>query len=402
MEGEMNKRIRCQSPGFFEIASRHITGSRSLKLMAALILCLGVTVWAQIPNVPFAPSGAGQLPPGKTVSSSQSTLPMNALALKQRMRQAPALTGEQRSAAAARTAAATANSVQYSYAYINIPNSPFIQPNAINNAGLVVGWYLDSSNNYHGFLWQNGTIQYVDYPGALQTSLDGVNNRGQIIGEFLDASFIVHVATYSPASSAWSDLPAIPGGWQGYVQSAVSLNDEGEALGCAVSSSGLAQLTWIWHPDRQAYSYLTSAAAGPGLTCGEALNDFQTVVGQMGTAYDDNPPLLFLGDSLTGYPIVPLPPNLQGGILLAPFGLNNRGTIAGTIFSLSDGSVSAFLRDRDGVFSIVNDTAWPQTYLTGVNDFGVAVGDVYDPTTGLNPGIVAYPQGWSASLQHAQ
>jgi hypothetical protein len=401
VEGEMNKRMNSQHLRRFEAASCHITGRRSLKLMAALILCLGVTGWAQIPGVPFAPSGAGKLPPGKAVSHSQPALPMNAIALKQQMRHAPASLQAEHSGTSPRAAGLPASSVQYSYLYINIPNATFVQPNAINNAGLVVGWYLDSSYNFHGFIWQKGTIQYVDHPGVPQTSLAGVNNLGQIIGEYLDASFIVHVATYSPASSAWSDLPAIPGGWQDYVQSAVSLNDEGEALGCAVDPTGRVQLTWIWHPDRQAYSYLTSAAAGPGLTCGEALNDFQTVVGQMGTAYDD-PPFLFLGDSLTGYPIAPLPPSLQGGFLLAPFGLNNRGTVAGTIFSLSNGSVSAFLRDRDGVFTIVNDTAWPQTYLTGVNDFGVLTGDVYDPTTGLSPGIVAYPQGWSASLQHPQ
>jgi len=295
--------------------------------------------------------------------------------------------------------------VQYSYIYINIPNSTFVQPNAINDAGLVVGWYLDSSYNYHGIVWQNGTLQYVDYPGALQTSLQGVNNLGQIIGVYEDASFLTHVATYSLASSAWSDLPAIPGGWSEFVGSAISLNDEGEALGCAASDTiGFVELTWIWHPERQAYSYLTSAAAGPGETCGEAMNDWQTVVGLMDTAYGSLNPgssFLFLGDNLTEYPIVPFPSSLQG-TPVAPFGLNNRGTIAGSVSLPPDNSVSGFLRNPDGVFSIVNDTAWPQTYLTGVNDFGVLVGDVYDPTTGLSPGFVAYPQGWSASAQRAQ
>ena len=401
----MNAKTDRQSLGCFEIVSSCMCDRRSLQLIAALALCLGVTGWAQVPGVPFAPSGVGHLPPGTAASHSQLPLPMNALALKQRMRHSPASTGVERSSAAARAAAVPTDSVQYSYIYINIPNSTFVQPNAINDAGLVVGWYLDSSYNYHGITWQNGTLQYVDYPGALQTSLQGVNNLGQIIGIYEDASFNVHVATYSPSGAAWSDLPAIPGGWGEYVGSAISLNDEGEALGCAPSDTiGFVELTWIWHPERQAYSYLTSAAAGPGETCGEAMNDWQTVVGLMDTAYGSLNPgssFLFLGDNLTEYPIVPFPSSLQG-TPVAPFGLNNRGTIAGSVSLPPDNSVSGFLRNPDGVFSIVNDAAWPSTYLTGVNDFGVLVGDVYDPTTGLSPGFVAYPQGWSASAQRAQ
>jgi len=389
----MNTRNDCQRLGCFELASRCTGGSRSLQLIAALLLCHCVTGWAQVPGLPFAPSGAGQLPPGKAVSHSQAPLPMNAIALKQQMRQSQTSTTATRTpAAAARTAAATPAAVQYSYVYINIPNSPFTQPNAINNAGLVVGWYLDTNYNYHGFTWQNGTLQYVDYPGALQTSLLGVNNLGQIIGTYEDASFNVNVATYSPSGAAWSDLPPIPGGWHVYPSTSISLNDEGEALGCADSNTiGFVELTWIWHPERQAYSYLTAASAGPGFTCGEAMNDWQTVVGQMQTAYEGyNTPFLFLGDNGTGYPIVTFPPSLQG-TPIAPFGLNNRGTMAGTIYFPSDNSVSGFLRNPDGVFSIVNDTAWPQTYPTGVNDLGVVTGDVYDPTTGLSPGFVAYP-----------
>jgi len=399
----MNAKIDRQLLGCFEVVSCWIGDRRSLQLIAALVLCLGITGWAQVPGVPFAPSDAGQLPPGTALSHSQAPLPMNALALKQRMRRSQVSTGLEWSSAAARAAAVPADSVQYSYIYINIPNSTFVQPNAINDAGLVVGWYLDSSYNYHGITWQNGTLQYVDYPGALQTSLQGVNDLGQIIGIYEDASFNVHVATYSPSGAAWSDLPAIPGGWHEYVGSAISLNDEGEALGCAASDTiGFLNLTWIWHPERQAYSYLTSAAAGPGETCGEAMNDWQTVVGLMDTAYgslNGEYSFLFLGDNPTGYPIVPLPPGLQG---VSPYGLNNRGTVAGSLYFPSDNSVYGFLRNPDGVFSIVNDAAWPSTYLTGVNDFGVVVGDVYDPTTGLSPGFVAYPQGWSASAQHGQ
>jgi len=288
--------------------------------------------------------------------------------------------------------------------YINIPNSAYVQPNAINNAGWVVGYYADLSYNLHGFIWQDGTLQYVDYPGAVQTSLTGINNLGQIIGQYLDASFNSHVATYSPESAAWRDLPPIPGSWYTYVGSAMSLNDQGEALGCADGVTLPLELTWIWHTESQAYSYLTAAAAAPGLTCGEAMNNSRTVVGLMDTAYGSpfqNDSYLFLGDRISGFPIASQPSSFQQGSLIPPLGLNNRGILAGTIYFSSYNSTLGFLRDRDGVFSMVNNATWPQTYLTGLNDFGVLIGDVYDPVAGLGPGFVAYPIGGPASAQHA-
>jgi probable HAF family extracellular repeat protein len=57
---------------------------------------------------------------------------------------------------------------------------------AINDAGLVVGYYEDTSG-YHGFLFNAQTLQFVaapvDYPGSAGTTmLLGVNGYGQIVG----------------------------------------------------------------------------------------------------------------------------------------------------------------------------------------------------------------------------
>jgi probable HAF family extracellular repeat protein len=58
-------------------------------------------------------------------------------------------------------------SANYKFISITAPDSLYAVADGINNAGVVTGYYEDSSFNYHGFVWQNGALQTVDYPGAL-------------------------------------------------------------------------------------------------------------------------------------------------------------------------------------------------------------------------------------------
>src|SRR2546430_11806852 len=65
----------------------------------------------------------------------------------------------------------------------------------INNAGQIVGEYIDSSNHLHGFLLSGGTYTILDDPLATPgagTSAYGINASGQIVGKYTDASNHVH------------------------------------------------------------------------------------------------------------------------------------------------------------------------------------------------------------------
>src|SRR2546430_14067103 len=65
----------------------------------------------------------------------------------------------------------------------------------INNAGQIVGEYIDSSNHLHGFLLSGGTYTILDDPLAAPgagTSAYGINASGQIVGKYTDASNHVH------------------------------------------------------------------------------------------------------------------------------------------------------------------------------------------------------------------
>ena len=73
----------------------------------------------------------------------------------------------------------------------------------VNNAGQVVGYYLDASNRAHGFLYTggpaNGTYTTIDV-GAHGTFVTGINDKGEMVGYFLDLFNHYHgfVASFQP------------------------------------------------------------------------------------------------------------------------------------------------------------------------------------------------------------
>jgi probable HAF family extracellular repeat protein len=65
----------------------------------------------------------------------------------------------------------------------------------INNAGQIVGEYIDSSNHLHGFLLSGGTYSPIDDPLATPiagTSAYGINGSGQIVGKYTDSMNHTH------------------------------------------------------------------------------------------------------------------------------------------------------------------------------------------------------------------
>ena len=293
---------------------------------------------------------------------------------------------------AGRRSASIPQSPQYTFGNITIPAALFVQPNAINNDAAVVGFYLDASYISHGFVWRSGSEETIDYPGAAQTAFTGINNRGILAGTYQDASYNTHAFTYSLANASWTDLPALPGSWQplfGAYGVNAGINDNGEVVGCA--SGFIGTLSWAWHPDSQSYTYFTSPAASEAGTSAQGINGRQSYVGSMSVVYS-NSPFVFLREFGDRYTTISLPSSLSSAGVLGPFGINDSDAIVGTFYSANFATVSGFIRYRNGAFSVVNEPGADQTYLTGINDFGVLVGDTYNTLTGASPGFVAYPK----------
>ena len=85
-----------------------------------------------------------------------------------------------------------ASTAKTEYIDFDPPGSMATMPNSINEAGDIVGYFLDSSD-YHGFLrTQDGTFTIVDFPGGRATTAVSVNNAGTIAGYYFEGVFVMH------------------------------------------------------------------------------------------------------------------------------------------------------------------------------------------------------------------
>jgi hypothetical protein len=97
-----------------------------------------------------------------------------------------------------------------------VPGEPgatfvFSQILGINDQGIAVGYYGDSTTSQHGFIYNTKTGQYtfLDDPseqfsnaGVEVTQITGVNNAGEITGFYSDANGVFHGFVASPAVTA--------------------------------------------------------------------------------------------------------------------------------------------------------------------------------------------------------
>lgn len=58
----------------------------------------------------------------------------------------------------------------------------------INNAGQIVGYYVDASAVTHGFGYSGGSYTTIDVPSSSATTASGISNGGQVTGSYTDGS----------------------------------------------------------------------------------------------------------------------------------------------------------------------------------------------------------------------
>ncbi len=82
---------------------------------------------------------------------------------------------------------------------IDVPGSYSTQVTGINDGGEIVGYYYDNAGTpgvpeegaEHGFIYENGQYQTIDYPGSGGgTALTGINDLGEIVGTYGSDGFI--------------------------------------------------------------------------------------------------------------------------------------------------------------------------------------------------------------------
>lgn len=132
-----------------------------------------------------------------------------------------------------------------------LPNTGYAA-RGINNEGDIVGWYYDAGGVQHGFLLVGGTAQQLDPPEAnlAANALEGINNKGTITGFWTDTSGVIHGYYYVMKTKTFRALK-VPGS-RSFVQ-AWGISDKGAiAIG---SDAGY----YIFYPPGYVFSALPPA-----------------------------------------------------------------------------------------------------------------------------------------------
>lgn len=111
---------------------------------------------------------------------------------------------------------------------IDFPGALLTVANGINDTGEIVGFYEDSSGNYHGFLDVAGSFSSIDFPGASSTMAYGINNTGQVVGSYYllsDTNPSNQGFLYSAGSFSSINYPGAAGTW------AYGINNSGQISG---------------------------------------------------------------------------------------------------------------------------------------------------------------------------
>lgn len=86
-------------------------------------------------------------------------------------------------------------------------------PNALNKSNTVVGYYLDSATNSHGFQrTSEGAYTTLDYPEAQETWPAGINDDGVIVGSYYPGhAFIYQDGTWATVAYPGASATALVG-----------------------------------------------------------------------------------------------------------------------------------------------------------------------------------------------
>ena len=100
--------------------------------------------------------------------------------------------------------------VAETYEAVNYPHVPPQQgAESVNDLGQIVGEYLDSSGDFHGYEWAGGKFSQINVPfaGATGTFPFGINNSGEVVGGWNDSDGNEHGFTLIGSTYASFDYP---------------------------------------------------------------------------------------------------------------------------------------------------------------------------------------------------
>jgi hypothetical protein len=249
----------------------------------------------------------------------------------------------------------------------------------INDTGLIVGTYTDSSFNQTAFTLSGASYSTVTVSGAASSVASGVNNSGQISGYFTDGSGNVHGYVQTGGTTAAYDVPTTPP-----TSAAV-----GATYGSGINGAGTTVGYYLDNSSNY-HGFVNSGATisgvdvtgVPGTPSGTqalGINGAGTIVG---TYYNGtvNQGFIDVGGTFT-------PVAVPGATSTTVSSIDSVGDIAGSY--TDGGGISHGFVDVDGTFYTVDDPNGSQSWILGFNNLGTVVGYYLDAATGNPVGFSA-------------
>jgi uncharacterized membrane protein len=271
----------------------------------------------------------------------------------------------------------------YTFKPIDFPGATSTYALGINDYGAIVGFYLTPDDVLHGFLLTAETFSMIDFPGAPRSVANGINNSGQIVGTYYTAPHCgnCYGVTYPflLTGGVYSTLPEVPGSMPG-TTAAIGINRTGEIVGffthpCFCNQGGFSLNNSVFALINDPH-FPTSVARG--------INDSGQIVGFSQAIWGASPFVGFLWNG--GVFTTISDPNVAPGESTAPFGINNKGDIAGMYYN---GQYHGYLLSG-GSYITVDYPGANGTIAGGVNSVRQIVGQFLD-SYGAWHGFLATP-----------
>jgi uncharacterized membrane protein len=231
------------------------------------------------------------------------------------------------------------------YTGIDFPGASFTRAIGINRNGEIVGSYYtpdDKGQREHGFLLRGGVFSRIDVPGAIATLAIGINSSGDIAGHYLSATsdirhgFVLHAGAFLTIDYPGSKYTEA---WR--------INDSGQIAGRYVGVDGNFHVYLLSNGRFTSFDYPNALQTAPaGYSHVGGLNNFADVASD----YASSAPFQQLnklngnvhgfvssGGAFTSFDF----PGASGTIV---FGINDDGKVVGT-YENPDGTFHGFLRN---------------------------------------------------------
>lgn len=228
--------------------------------------------------------------------------------------------------------------------------------NGVNDSGVIVGTYADSTNHSHGFIDNRGVFTTLDVSGATNTLPFSVNNGGTIVGVtnvnnqqlgFIDANGTITTYKVPVSGSAYTALTGI--------------NNNGEIVGSYFLPDNYQRGFILNNGTVTSFDAPASRDTTPA-----GVNDQGVIVGSYLDTSLAQHGFIYSNGTIT---TLDFPDETR----MSPTGIDNAGDIVGSYSTIPSGLTHGFLYQH-GSFTTIDVSGAEETAAYGINNDGEIVG----------------------------